>query len=227
MRNTYTWDDEKGVLVVGQTDSKTLADIERVLGLGKPSTIIDNFIQLYLLTTDPAQVAADKWYKQHLLVENSDPDETRFTRVFEDESGKEQTETLPNTYDQALLSRTEMELAHKWLKGLRGLDAPERPIHDVTVEQWKIENATLFNRYNKNQGAEISGHQISLNESNQNGIAAVLTGLNLAAAVGAEFTAFNFRAETAKGITDIPFNTLADFQNFALQFMGARQAFFS
>lgn len=79
----------------------------------------------------------------------------------------------------------------------------------------------------KRQGAKLNGKQVSLNESNQNGIAAVLTGLALADEVGANMFPMNFNAESPSGNVTIAFTDLASFKQFALQFMAERQAFFA
>lgn len=75
-------------------------------------------------------------------------------------------------------------------------------------------------------GTELAGVMVSLTEENQNGIASVLTGANLAAEVGAPIFPLNFNAVTAAGVKSITFDTLADFKAFALAFMAARQKFF-
>ena len=46
--NTYLYNSSDKVLEVTHVDSKTLDDIEEVINLGKPQTVIDTFIGLYL-----------------------------------------------------------------------------------------------------------------------------------------------------------------------------------
>ena len=142
MRNIYTWDSENSVLSVNQTDSKALSDIERILKLGKPVSVVDSFIKLHLEANEPNQLIVDKWYEQHLIVESSDPDEVRFTRTFTDENGVEQSEELPNKYEVALTERTAIETDNDWLKGYRGLAATQRPKFLVDFEQFKLDKAT-------------------------------------------------------------------------------------
>lgn len=87
-----------------------------------------------------------------------------------------------------------------------------------------------------NQQAKIDGfdynhpnlisYNLSLNESNQNGIAAVMQGAILAEGVGSSIFPINFSAESATGSVSIPFSTKLEFQAFALEFMSRRQVFF-
>ena len=226
MRNIYTWDVEKEELVVAQVETKSFDDIQRVVNAGKSAAVIDRFISLYLANTDANNGIADEWYTNHLLAQSLDPDEPRLEVTTADENDIETTETLPNAYEVALTNRDGLETEHEWLKGYRGLEAIERPEFVVDVANFKTDNNSLFDSYNKTQGTEISGHQISLTEENQNGIASVLTGLNLASELGADMFPMNFKANTPSGTMMIPFTSLEDFKLFAAQFMSARQFFF-
>jgi len=78
----------------------------------------------------------------------------------------------------------------------------------------------------KREGVEIAGHQISLTEENQNGMAAVMQGVNLAAEMGANIFPLNFNAQTPTGFKQIAFETAEQFKMFCLAFMGERQKFF-
>ncbi len=78
----------------------------------------------------------------------------------------------------------------------------------------------------KLQGVLINGEQISLTEENQNGMAAVMQGVNLAAEMGADIFPLNFNAQTPAGFKLITFKAAADFKNFCLTFMAERQKFF-
>lgn len=78
----------------------------------------------------------------------------------------------------------------------------------------------------KLQGALINGEQISLTEENQNGMAAVMQGVNLAAEMGAEIFPLNFNAQTPAGFKLMTFEAAEDFKTFCLTFMAERQKFF-
>tara|TARA_Y100001938_G_C8065430_1_gene419873 strand:+ start:770 stop:1261 length:492 start_codon:yes stop_codon:yes gene_type:complete len=78
----------------------------------------------------------------------------------------------------------------------------------------------------KLQGVLINGEQISLTEENQNGMAAVMQGVNLAAEMGADIFPLNFNAQTPAGFKLMTFEVAADFKTFCLAFMAERQKFF-
>lgn len=82
------------------------------------------------------------------------------------------------------------------------------------------------NEIAKKAGIIVQGVGVSLNESNQNGIASVSAGEELAVKFGSSIFPLNFNAETAQGVAAVQFETLEDFEQFALEFMVARQAFF-
>jgi hypothetical protein len=75
-------------------------------------------------------------------------------------------------------------------------------------------------------GADINGHTVSLTEKNQNGLAAVMQGANLAESAGDTIFPLNFNARTASGETSITFATKTEFEAFCLAFLQARQQFF-
>lgn len=91
--------------------------------------------------------------------------------------------------------------------------------HDAAIaEQQK--------RQSKLSGQEIAGHLVSLTEDNQNGLAAVLQGVELAAEMGADIFPLNFNAATPDGFKLIPFDDATAFKSFCLSFLSARQQFF-
>tara|TARA_R110000744_G_scaffold147612_7_gene260585 strand:+ start:614 stop:1294 length:681 start_codon:yes stop_codon:yes gene_type:complete len=226
MRNIYTWDSENSVLSVNQTDSKALSDIERILKLGKPVSVVDSFIKLHLEANEPNQLIVDKWYEQHLIVESSDPDEVRFTRTFTDENGVEQSEELPNKYEVALTERTAIETDNDWLKGYRGLAATQRPKFLVDVEQFKLDNTALFKSYLKAIGIMISGVGVSLNESNQHGLADISVMIDKATSLGQQVFPINMALETIDGVKVISAQDQQSFDYVFLTFGLARQSFF-
>jgi hypothetical protein len=78
----------------------------------------------------------------------------------------------------------------------------------------------------KQDGILIKGVGVSLNESNQNGIASVMAGATLANKKGVSIFPLNFNAETAQGVESVSFADLAEFEDFALEFVASRQSFF-
>lgn len=223
MRNIYNFDTELEELVVSQTESKSIEDIQRLIGKGKPMSVVDGAITLYLPTTDPAQVLADEWYHQHLLVQSLDPDEERLILV---EEGEEDV-TIPNAYDLALEARTGLENNHPWLLAYRGeKTSVERPEFVIDVDGFKSSNPELFTKYLKAQGKEIYGYQISLNKSNQNGLSALYEGASIAQEHSLNYFPVNFLADTSEGKVSIPFDKMDDLAMFYINFISERQEFF-
>jgi len=224
MRNEYTLGD-KNKLTVTEVDSKSYEDIIEVIKLGKPQAVIDKFIELYLPTINPNQQKLDDWYENELLLKSQDSSLTN-TPIL-DEAGNVTGEIL-TPYNEALAWRTSFEIKNRWLKKYRGVSTTaSEPIFIMTVAQWKTDNKALFNSLNKSVGATVGGKKISLDETNQNGIAAVLVGLQLADKAGANIYPINFKARTQTGETTLTFQSLTEFETFSLEFMGARQVFFA
>ena len=71
---SYNNDEHSGVigLSVSMTESNTLKDVQRIIALGKPAKVLDDFIKRYLITLDPAQKGANAWYEQQLRLETLD-----------------------------------------------------------------------------------------------------------------------------------------------------------
>lgn len=176
MRNLYNYDDELG-LVVTQTASKSLADVNRVIADNRPQKGIDSTIKLYLESTEPNNAIADDWYEQHLLVETLDPNEV-ITRTTTDDNGDEVVETLPNNHKVALDARTALEDDNDWLRGYRGLSAPERPELIADVDAWKLINKSLFIS-NVLDGLTIDMHGTTFqaNETSQQRIIGKMSGM--------------------------------------------------
>ncbi len=191
---------EDGEVSYIRPETKSMTDLERVIALGKPSDVIDKFVALYLscLQWD--------WFElyQSYLIE------------LDEVNAHNENPPVINIDEYFVKTYAEQK------------ELPIEPIRPdiLTIDSFKELNPDLLNGYMKEQGAEINGVIVSLNENNQNGIAAVLTGLNLASEVGANMFPISFKAESNSGIISIPFETLEEFKGFALQFMGARQAFF-
>lgn len=75
-------------------------------------------------------------------------------------------------------------------------------------------------------GLNFNGVNISLNESNQNGLAAIKTALDMAEKIGVDAFPINFNAETKSGIKSAAINDMSEFNDLFVQFFVARQQFF-
>jgi len=241
--NTYTYSNEPVNntssevigLVVGSRTTKSLEDVKRAIRNNRPQKGIDATIAAYIPTLDPSQLQADAWYEQHSIVEKADPEEAgKEVPVLSDDGeltytkeGELITEVGLNTYEKAVKERNLLEIDNPWLGTLRGVsNSPERPAFDMTIDMWKDNNRELLSGYYKSKGVEISGVKVSLTEENQNGIAAVLTGLQLSDKLGVSNYPINFKAMTSTSSESITFASLSEFETFAIQFMAARQEYF-
>jgi hypothetical protein len=108
--------------------------------------------------------------------------------------------------------------------------SPEVPealsFEPATLEQVDVLLNPELKKQDKRLGKEVAGHTVSLTEENQNGIAAVLKGVELAAKYGQDIFPLNFKAMTATGSTLIEFTAQEDFELFALDFMAKRKEYF-
>lgn len=78
----------------------------------------------------------------------------------------------------------------------------------------------------KATGLNFNGVNISLNESNQNGLAAIKTALDMAEKIGVDAFPINFSAETKSGVKSAAINDMSEFNDLFVQFFVARQQFF-
>lgn len=103
--------------------------------------------------------------------------------------------------------------------------APERPAVQ-TVEQVL---APHQRKIDKLWGIEFKGINVSLCETNQSGLSALKSALELAKEFGVEdqFFPINFNAETCKGVEVLELLSETEFKQFGLDFILARKAFFS
>tara|TARA_R110002111_G_scaffold212804_3_gene275976 strand:+ start:432 stop:1034 length:603 start_codon:yes stop_codon:yes gene_type:complete len=189
---------EDGEVIVNLHETKSTADLERVIALGKPESVVNRFAEMVAI--------GEQWewfdnYQAFLLAVT------------------ERDEAIANHEPEFDEKGNEIE----WLPP----EMPVEPIRPVlrTIEE-VLNGVDGYSALVKNRGTELLGHTISLNESNQNGIAAVLTGLNLATETGIDMFPISFKAETISGTVSIPFETLEEFKGFSLRFMDARQVFF-
>ncbi|MFK3858287.1 hypothetical protein [Pseudoalteromonas rhizosphaerae] len=103
--------------------------------------------------------------------------------------------------------------------------APERPAVQ-TVDQVL---APYQRKIDKLCGIKFKGINISLSETNQNGLSALKSALELAKEFNVEeqFFPINFNAETCKGVEVLELLNETEFKQFGLDFILARKAFFS
>lgn len=97
----------------------------------------------------------------------------------------------------------------------------------ATQDALELEQRKVANSVAKLKGVNLMGVDVSLTEDNQNGIAAVMKGIELAAEMKMNIFPLNFNATTAKGTQIITFNSVTDFKVFAIEFMVARQRLFN
>lgn len=223
-------------LVVSQVETKTLDDIKRVIGLAKPVKVLDKFIALYLPTLDDEQNVADAWYEQYQITQTSDPDELGKEEPVLDEDGNlqyDESENLItaiglNAYQKATQAMESLESTSAWLKSLKGdTEAPARPEYVIDVQKWKGDNSELLNTALKKHGTDILGSTISLNETNQNGLSAIKSAIELASKYNQNIFPIIFKADTNDGTTKVEFNDESSFDNFCLMFLHERQKFFN
>ena len=224
--NKFNFDFETQTLKVTRLETASLEKVKHIISLNKPMKTVDKFITLYLRGINENNLAEQAWYEQQLLVESLDQDEVT-TEIIIDDDGEQQEIVIDNPYTIAFKARTALEDSHEWLKSYRGENAADKPTATYTVEQFKTDNSELITPLLKQQGAIVGGFEISLTEENQNGIAAVLKGIELAEKYQQDIFPFKFNAATASGNNSIEFADQTSFEVFALEFMGARQAFFS
>lgn len=75
-------------------------------------------------------------------------------------------------------------------------------------------------------GLSFGGVNISLNESNQNGLAAIKTAVDMAVKIGVDAFPMNFNAETKSGVKSVLISSIDEFNDLFVQFFIARQQFF-
>jgi len=186
---------------------------------------IDTLITQHLQFIDNDRIAAQAWYEQYQLTLTLDPTEPNTTITTQNAQGVDIVTTVLSPYKQALASRKAMETANTWLKGLRGLVAPARPVFVADVAKFKLDNVELFKTYNKALGVNINGVMVSLNESNQHGLADISVMIDKAISLGQLiFPITNLKLETATGIHVFVVNDQTEFDTLFLTFGLARVA---
>lgn len=192
-------EENKYAIQLPRAEEKTIADLERVIGLGKPISVINTFAQCV--------ANAKLWqyfdaYHDYL---------TQLNKV------NEYNANLPEPIENDDGTTTEVEPKPLPIEPLR----PEVR----TVEQVL---APYQRKIAKMAGIEVKGISVSLSESNQNGLSALKSAFDLATEfnAGDQFFPINFNAETATGEQVVELVDEAEFKQFGLQFIMARKAYF-
>ena len=194
-----TVNDDEETVYKQRPETKTQADLDRVISKNKPQAVVDKFAAMV--------ATGDQWNWFDLAVAYAD----ELTAV------EEYNLDLPvigqdEETDEDIIAQPK-----------------ELPIEPVRPAQRTVEDVLSGNidGYLKIKGLPIAGHTISISESNQNGIAAIKGGIELAAKYEQNIFPVNFKAETESGSTIIVLADLNAFEMFALEFMAARQSFFN
>lgn len=180
-------------------DTKTEQDIERLISLGKPMTVVNMFAELVSL--------GEQWNWA----------QDYFNYLIELSEANEYNSNLPEptaNEDGTLIEAKPRPLPIETLR-------PEAR----TVEQVL---APYQRKLSKMVGIEIKGVNVSLNETNQNGLSALKSALDLATEFDAQgqFFPIKFNAETATGEQVVELVDEAEFKQFGLQFILARKSYF-
>lgn len=193
-----TTNDSGEIVTLSRPEQKSLTDVKRVITLGKPKSVIDKFIELMLVS--------EQWqwldeYNVHLA---------ELKRVILFNANLPVISTDENGDDVLAAPKA----------------LPTEPIRPalLTVDEFKDTNKALFDSYNKKQGIEINGYQVSLNKDNSDGLVSIKAGYELA---GAAIFPTNFIADNASGTVSIRLDSFDEFTSFALQFLAARNALFN
>lgn len=180
-------------------DTKTEQDIERLISLGKPMTVINVFAELVSL--------GEQWnWAQEYL--------DYLTKLNE---ANEHNANLPEPIANDDGTVTEVE-------------PKPLPIEPLRPEVRTVEHvlAPYQRKLSKMVGIEIKGVNVSLNETNQNGLSALKSAFDLATEFDAQgqFFPIKFNAETATGEQVVELVDEAEFKQFGLQFILARKSYF-
>lgn len=180
-------------------DTKTEQDIELLILLSKPMTVVNMFAELVSL--------GEQW----------DWAQDYFDYLVELDKVNEYNANLPEPIEND--DGTTAEVEPKPL--------PTEPLRPEvrTVEQVL---APYQRKLTKMAGIEIKGVNVSLNETNQNGLSALKSAFDLATEFDAQaqFFPIKFNAETATGEQVVELVDEAEFKQFGLQFILARKAYF-
>jgi len=180
-------------------DTKSEQDIERLISLGKPMAVINVFAELASL--------GEQW----------DWAQSYFDYLVELNAVNEYNANLPDP-----IANEDGTVTYPEPKAL-----PSEPLRPEvrTVEQVLEPFAKALAKL---KGIAFKGVNVALTETNQNGLSALKSALDLAKEFGAEaqFFPINFNAETSSSIEVVTLDDEIEFKEFGLQFILARKAFF-
>ena len=180
-------------------DTKTTADIERLIALNKPVEVINKFAELVCL--------GYQW----------DWAQSYFDYLVECYEVNEYNASLPEP-----VTGEDGELIEAEPKSL--------PVEPEDLKEFSAEEvlAQYKNKIDKTTGITFKGVRISLTESNQNGLSALKSALDLAVEFGAkdQFFPINFNADTPEGVDIVELVDEAEFKQFGFAFIVARKALF-
>ena len=178
-------------------ETKSRDALERVISLNKPLSVVDKFVALYLTGVQWNWLKAYQSYLVELEAVNAH--NANLPVIDEDEEGND------------VLAEPKA--------------IPVEPVRPelLTVEEFKSNNAELFNSYNKKHGCVIAGQRISLNKDNADGLVSIKTAYDL---TGKALFPTNFIADTQSGTVNIPLNDYDEYVDFAMSFLIARGEFF-
>lgn len=180
-------------------DTKTTQDIERLIALNKPVEVINKFAELVSL--------GEQW----------DWAQSYYDYLVAKLEVEQYNANLPEPVaheDGTLIEAEPQPLPTE----------PEQP----TVKTVEDVLAPYNHQITKLKGIEHRGVCVTLNESNQNGLSALKSALELATEFGEveQFFPIKFNAETSNGVQVLLLEDEAEFKQFGLDFIMARKALF-
>ena len=131
--NRYEFD---GDLTVTTFETKTMADVERLISLSKPQAVIDRFLEMYLASLDPYQSLKDEWYESHKQIVD--------------------LEAIPVSITEERLDAEGVSYTHVIYEG-RDLTEDEQATLDThTAKRDKLENGLVHPAVLDEEGVELS-----------------------------------------------------------------------
>ncbi|SFD14180.1 hypothetical protein [Pseudoalteromonas denitrificans] len=199
-------------------NTKSIEDLQRVLSLNKPEPVVKAFANLVALE----QVW--RWWDDYIinchdiaLVQNDNIDNA--TKIA----------NIEGNVDDLSEAKVKGEIKVKSELQVKSKAIPDEisPCPALKTPEQVLANTLGYKTWLKAQGVKINDLSLSVDETNQNGIAAVLKGIELAKKHSQNIFPINFNAQTPKGNQTISFKNQDEFELFALQFMKERQSFFN
>jgi len=175
----------------------------RIIGAGKPDSVVEKHIALV------AETLNFETLRNHL-------------------ADVEAYESALNNYELAIEAYNALTAEEKVER-----EAPTQPTEPVleftpvTADDVTAMVVSELTNRSKIGGMEYDGHKVDLSEENQLGIASVLKGIELAEKYEQDIFPLNFKAATNGTYSTITFDNQNDYELFALQFIAARQTYFS